>query len=65
MTTPDHLLYGSDCGVPCTTDETMNANIAALRSYDGLTPEQIERIGQNALQLFPKAALRLGKVALR
>ncbi len=60
MTTPDHLVYGSDCGVPCTTDDTMNANIAALRSYDGLPPEQIERVGHNALQLFPKAATRLG-----
>jgi len=59
MTTPDHLVYGSDCGVPCTTDLTMQANIEALLSYAGLTHEQIEDIGHNALRLFPAAAERI------
>jgi predicted TIM-barrel fold metal-dependent hydrolase len=61
MTTPDHLVYGSDCGVPCTTDATMQMNLEALLSYAGLTPEQIERIGHNALALFPAAAERIRK----
>ncbi len=59
MTTYEQLVYGSDCGVPCTTDATMDANIAALLSYPGLTQEQIQHIGRNALQLFPAAAARL------
>ncbi len=59
MTTPDHIVYGSDCGVPCTTDETMNRNIEALLTYRGLTDEQIQAIGRNALTLFPGAAARI------
>jgi len=63
MTTHDHLLYGSDCGVPCTTDATMHANIEALLSYAGLTGTQIEEIGHNALRLFPNAAARIDAAA--
>jgi predicted TIM-barrel fold metal-dependent hydrolase len=59
MTTHDQLVYGSDCGVPCTTDATMDANIEALMSYRGLTREQIEEIGHAALRLFPDAAERM------
>ncbi len=59
MTTHHHLVYGSDCGVPCTTDATMQANIEALLGYDGLTKEQIEDIGHNGLRLFPLAAERI------
>ena len=59
MTTPDHLVYGSDCGVPCTTDATMAANIEALLGHAGLTREQIEQVGRNALRLFPDAAARI------
>jgi len=61
MTTHDHLVYGSDCGVPCTTDATMQANLEALLGYAGLTSEQIEGIGHNALRLFPAAAERIKK----
>lgn len=59
MTTPDKIVYGSDCGVPCTTDATMDANIEALLAYEGLTPEQVQAIGRNALTLFPAAAARI------
>jgi 6-methylsalicylate decarboxylase len=58
MTDADHLIYGSDCGVPCSTDATMDANLRALLNYSGLTAEQIQQIGQRALQLFPSAAKR-------
>ena len=61
-TTPDKIVYGSDCGVPCTTDATMDANIEALLAFDGLTPEQIQSIGRNALTLFPAAAARIEAV---
>ncbi len=59
MTSYEQLVYGSDCGVPCTTDATMNANLAALMSYSGLSPEQVKHIGRNALNLFPAAAGRM------
>ena len=59
MTTPDHIVYGSDCGVPCSTEKTMAANLTALLGYDGLTQSEIEAIGHNALRLFPAAAKRI------
>ncbi|WP_263855653.1 amidohydrolase family protein [Amycolatopsis eburnea] len=59
MTSPDHLVYGSDCGVPCTTDATMNTNLREILRYDGLTGEQIRAIGRNAFGLFPTAAARI------
>jgi len=63
MTTPDHIVYGSDCGVPCTTNATMDMNLEALLSFRGLSPEEIEGIGHNALQLFPHAAERIRAAA--
>ena len=59
MTTPDKIVYGSDCGVPCTTDATMDANIEALLAYRGLSADEIQAIGHNALRLFPAAAARI------
>jgi 6-methylsalicylate decarboxylase len=61
MTSPDHIVYGSDCGVPCTTETTLAVNLENLLSFCGLTPDQIENIGHNALCLFPAAAARLDK----
>lgn len=55
-----HIVYGSDCGVPCTTEATAEANRQSLLSFEGLTKEEIEEIGQNALQLFPQVRERLG-----
>lgn len=52
----DHLVYGSDCGVPCTSDATMMVNMQTLPNHAGLTAEPIEGIGHNALRLFPAAA---------
>jgi predicted TIM-barrel fold metal-dependent hydrolase len=65
MTSPDRLVYGSDCGVPCSTEETMDANLAALLAFKGVAPEQIQGIGRNALNLLPKAADRIGSAAAR
>ncbi len=58
MTTPERLVYGSDCGVPRTTDATMDANLEALLAYPDLSPEQLTGIGRRAFTLFPKAADR-------
>ncbi len=60
MTTLDRIVYGSDCGVPCTTDATMDANLDALFDGCGLTREQVGTIGHNALDLFPSIVRRLG-----
>jgi predicted TIM-barrel fold metal-dependent hydrolase len=61
MTGLEHIVYGSDCGVPCSTDATMDANLLALRERAGLSPDQVQFIGRNALSLFPKAAARMQK----
>lgn len=59
MTTPDHIVYGSDCGVPCTVESTAVANINALLHFSGLSQAAIEQIGHNALAVFPAAAARI------
>lgn len=59
MTTPEKIVYGSDCGVPCSTDATMDANLEALLAFEGLSAEQIQAIGKNARNLFPSAAARI------
>jgi predicted TIM-barrel fold metal-dependent hydrolase len=59
MTTSEYLVYGSDCGVPCTTEATMDANIEALLGFTGLSSEQVQAVGRNALSLLPKAAARI------
>jgi predicted TIM-barrel fold metal-dependent hydrolase len=58
MTTPDHLVYGSDCGVPCSNEHTLTANLTSLHAFAGLTAAEIEAIGHNARRLFPSAAER-------
>lgn len=59
MTTPDKIIYGSDCGVPCSLEGSLVRNIEAMLAYDGLTREQIDAIGHNALNLFPAAKARI------
>jgi predicted TIM-barrel fold metal-dependent hydrolase len=59
MTTPDQLVYGSDCGVPCTSEATMDRNLEALLNFPDLTDSQKTAIGSRALQLFPSAAARV------
>jgi 6-methylsalicylate decarboxylase len=59
MTTPDRLVYGSDCGVPCTSESSMDRNLEALLNFPGLTDSEKTAIGTRALQLFPSAAARV------
>jgi predicted TIM-barrel fold metal-dependent hydrolase len=59
MVGSSHLVYGSDCGVPCTTDATMDANIRAILGYEHLSDEAKQNIGRAALGLYPRAAQRL------
>lgn len=62
MTTPDHLVYGSDCGVLCSSEATMRDNIRMLKAFPGLTADEIEAIGRAALKLFPSIASRVRPV---
>ncbi|OPY94095.1 amidohydrolase 2 [Bradyrhizobium sacchari] len=62
MTTADHLIYGSDCGVLCSSEATMQENLQSLREFPGLTKREIDHIGRAALKLFPSIARRLQPV---
>lgn len=58
VTGPDHLVYGSDFGAPCTDDGVVTANLVSVRAYERLNHEDREAIGANAACIFPKAATR-------
>ncbi|HEY1505694.1 MAG TPA: amidohydrolase family protein [Stellaceae bacterium] len=60
VTTPDHVLYGTDFGAPCTNTEILDLHREALRSYPRLSEAQREALGTNVLPLFPKFAERIG-----
>jgi len=59
MTTADHLVYGSDCGVLCSSEATMQENLRSLRAFPGLTKLEIEEIGRAGVKLFPSIAARV------
>ena len=62
MTDVSHVLYGSDCGVPCSTERTLRENLHAVRSFPDLANPDIERIGRlNALDLFPRLAAKVNE----
>jgi predicted TIM-barrel fold metal-dependent hydrolase len=61
----EYLVYGSDCGVPCTNSDQMLANLEQLLAFDGLDHTQLDAIGGNVLELFPAAARRLGRGSFR
>lgn len=61
MTSPEHIVYGSDSGVPCSTEHTLETNRHAVADFTGLPRDQLEAIGRNALPLFPRAAARVGR----
>jgi predicted TIM-barrel fold metal-dependent hydrolase len=58
-----HLLYGSDCGVPCSSDETLSENLRTLLDCAELDEAEVQRIGRRALEVFPKLAERLGRLS--
>jgi predicted TIM-barrel fold metal-dependent hydrolase len=55
----EHIVYGSDCGVPCSTEEAMDENVKRLLDFEGLTGEEKEAIGHRLEELFPAAAERI------
>jgi 6-methylsalicylate decarboxylase len=50
----EHLIYGSDCGVPCTTDDVMLRNIEWLRDFNWLDTGQLTALGRRAVELLPR-----------
>ncbi|WP_327291218.1 amidohydrolase family protein [Streptomyces sp. NBC_01198] len=64
MTTADHLVYGSDWGAPCTTEESMAAARADLAANPLLTDAERDGLWQAALRLLPTAAARLAGAAV-
>ncbi|KAH8674272.1 hypothetical protein BX600DRAFT_410809 [Xylariales sp. PMI_506] len=60
MTSPSNIVYGADCGVPCSTERTMDANRLAILNYKRLNEDEINAIGRNVMVLFPKTVARLG-----
>lgn len=58
-----HVVYGADCGVPCSTEATMEENRKNILSFEGLTKEEKDAIGHNVEVLFPEAAKRMKATA--
>jgi predicted TIM-barrel fold metal-dependent hydrolase len=58
MVPRDHLVYGADAGVPCSDEASMARNINALHASAVLSPEEVDRLGHRAFDLFPAAARR-------
>ncbi|WP_245633966.1 amidohydrolase family protein [Amycolatopsis jejuensis] len=56
----DRLVYGSDWGAPCTTEETAEENRKSLETCGVLSSAQAADVGRRAWELFPAAVKRAG-----
>ena len=54
-----HVVYGADCGVSCSTEETMEENRKNILAYEALSAEEKGEIGRNVHALFPDAVKRM------
>ena len=54
-----HVLYGADCGVPCSTENTMEGNRESIKSVAMSLGFDGNEVGTNAWSLFPSAAARV------
>lgn len=59
MVGEDHVVYGDDCGVPCSTSKTMEANRHSVLNVAKSLGVEGDKIGNNAWKLFPAAAARV------
>ncbi|KAF2158910.1 hypothetical protein M409DRAFT_30615 [Zasmidium cellare ATCC 36951] len=59
MVGPEHVIYGADCGVPCSTHDTMEENRLAVVRIEKELGLQKASIGANGWRLFPAAAKRV------
>ncbi|ALG12666.1 hypothetical protein AOZ06_42620 [Kibdelosporangium phytohabitans] len=54
----DHIVYGSDWGVPCTNQQSLARNIQGLRATTALSPIARTSVRDRTRELFPAAARR-------
>ena len=54
----DHSVYGADCGVPCSTELTMEENRDAVKIIASRLSGDAEFVGRNGFSLFPAAKAR-------
>ncbi|KAK8196119.1 hypothetical protein M8818_007272 [Zalaria obscura] len=59
MVGKDHVVYGADCGVPCSTQATMEENRRSVINVGESLGVEGDQIGTNAWKLFPSAAARV------
>ena len=60
MCGPEKCVYGSDCGVPCSTEETMRTNQADLAVIERRLGLKENSFGRHGWKLFPNASKRAG-----
>lgn len=58
MTGIHHVVYGADCGVPCSTEATMEENRRTVRDIAEKVTGDGKFVGMNGFDLFPAARLR-------
>jgi hypothetical protein len=58
-----HVIYGADCGVPCSMEAIMEENRKNILAYEGPTEEEKDAIGHNVKVLFPEAVKRMKGIA--
>lgn len=56
-----HIIYGSDCGVPCSTKATMEENRKAVFTITQNVTGDGNVIGMNGFELFPEAKKRASR----
>jgi 6-methylsalicylate decarboxylase len=59
----ERVVYGADCGVPCSTEQTIEENRLNILGFEGLTTEERDAIGHNVKVLFPEAVKRMKGMA--
>ena len=59
MVGPRQVVYGSDCGVPCSTHRTIEANRVSTLEIEKRLGLKVGQIGSNGWSLFPAAAERV------
>ncbi|KAI3401790.1 hypothetical protein diail_8168 [Diaporthe ilicicola] len=53
-----NVIYGADCGVPCSTEATMAENQQDVKDVEERLFNEAGTVGQNGWGLFPAAAIR-------
>lgn len=58
MTGIEHIVYGADCGVPCSTKATMEENRESVMAIAQKNTGNSNFVGMNGFDLFPNAKAR-------